>query len=152
MLGSRTKMELENGKIRFIQSFSNVDLASTVIGSPSPDTIIAFYALTLWVHEREAAIRAITRKCRKEGFGKKATILISGEEYPIHITPNPFMTERFLKAVEERRMGEMSPEEIWDGLFSKNGLITKTRGEIPFGLPSENHIMKYAILKFYGKD
>lgn len=152
MLGGRAKMELENGKMRFIQSFANIDLENTVIGSPSPDTIIAFYALTLWVHEREAAIRAIARKCRKEGFGKKATIMISGEEYPIHITPNPFMTLDFKHAVEERRMGEMSPEEIWDGLFSKNGLIRVSQGQVPFGLPSENHVMKYAILKFFGKD
>jgi len=150
-LGSPISIIGKDGSPLVIPSFSHIDLSDTCIKANSPDTFIVFMAFTLWVDEREKAIMSIADKChKKDSANPEPTYLINGEEYPTHTTPNMFMTTEFRATVESRRECEVSPSQMWETLFMKNGFREETRGLVNLGLLQDDHIMHYAAFRYSG--
>jgi len=151
-LGGPSAARDENGKEIRIPDFSELDLRDTVIGDQYADTFIIFMALTLWVSERDAAIRSIAEKCRGPGESTLPSFVLNGEEFPTHVTPNPSMPKEFKRAVRERLCDQVDPHIIWETLFRKYGLVELNRSSTQLGLAGDDHTMYYAFFKYQGKE
>jgi hypothetical protein len=109
-----------NGCPVHVPGLSDIDLKKTVINDSSPDLFLAFY-LFFWTQDKDAAITAIAQKSREGGLIKtptgmifrRSTRIISGEEFPLHITPNPNMTDNFKIGVRKYAK-PINIEELWE--------------------------------------
>ncbi len=139
-----------------VPGFSSIDLKKTVIREKSPDLFLAFY-LFYWTQDKDAAIRAIAEKSRvgksiknSTGHSMNSTRFISGEEFPLHITPNPYMTENFKNGVRNYAK-PIDIEELWKKL-AENGFepIVGTKQKQPLK-SSDEHWIHYQVMEFKGR-
>jgi SAM-dependent methyltransferase len=129
------------------RSFAELDLSTTVIKSPAPDTFLAFMVFVLWVRKREPAIEAIASKSRGETTSFGPTTVISAEEYPIHITRDSWITLPFIHTVQKLMSRQMDPKKIWR-IFDRNGFkIQSGPRETSLGGPKD-HIMRSAAFEY----
>jgi hypothetical protein len=141
-----------------VRDFASIDLRrETILECNYPDTFVAFMAFVLWVRNKQDAISSIVDKCRRPVTGSRPTFFINGEEYPTHLTRNPFVikdpltTRAFRQAVLQLKAFEVSTETLWGELFERNGLKRIAEGSVNLGQVGEDHIMRYAVLRYFGK-